>query len=83
MRTLRLANAAALTLALTAPAARATDYGAYLASQFATSQGRMDIAASQMMTALNADPSSTDLQKDAFALALLAGLPDAARLGIG
>jgi tetratricopeptide (TPR) repeat protein len=80
MRTLRLANAAALTLALTAPAARATDYGAYLASQFATSQGRMDIAASQMMTALNADPSSTDLQKDAFALALLAGLPDAARL---
>jgi tetratricopeptide (TPR) repeat protein len=68
------------TLALVAPAARASNYGAYLAAQFATSQGQLDLAARGMLTALDADPSAAELQRDAFALALLAGLPDAARL---
>ncbi len=77
MKTLPLAAA---LLAFAAPAARATDFGAYLASQFATSQGRLDLAAHNMMAALDADPSSVELQKDAFALALLAGMPDAVHL---
>jgi tetratricopeptide (TPR) repeat protein len=68
------------TLALAAPAAHASNYGAYLAAQFATSQGQLDLAARGMLTALDADPSAAELQRDAFALALLAGLPDAARL---
>jgi tetratricopeptide (TPR) repeat protein len=60
--------------------AQAADYGAFLTSQFAASQGRMDLAASQIMTALGADPGSQELQRDAFALTLLAGRPDAATL---
>jgi tetratricopeptide (TPR) repeat protein len=63
--------------------AQAADYGAYLTSQFAASQGRLDLAASQIMTALGADPGSQELQRDAFALSLLAGRPDAATLAEG
>ena len=69
-----------LATALSAPAARAADFGAYLASQFAASQGRIGLAANQIDLALNADPSSLELQKDAFGLALLAGHPDVERL---
>jgi tetratricopeptide (TPR) repeat protein len=67
-------------LLLLSGTAQAADYGAFLTSQFATSQGRLDIAASQILTALAADPGSIELQKDAFALAVLAGRPDAAAL---
>ena len=69
----------ALCLALLAPAAaKAADYGAFLDAQFAASQGLVDMAASRMISALRADPSSLELQNDTFALALLAGRPDAA-----
>jgi tetratricopeptide (TPR) repeat protein len=80
MNKIHLGCTLASFLALAAPAAHASNYGAFLASQFATSQGRMDIAARGMLTALDADPSSSELQKDAFGLAFLAGLPDAVRL---
>ncbi len=63
-----------------APAAHAADFGAYLASQFAASQGQIGLAASQIGVALDADPSSLQLQKDAFGLGLLAGAPDVDRL---
>jgi tetratricopeptide (TPR) repeat protein len=67
----------AATLLLPA-AAQAADYGAFLDAQFAASQGLVDMAAGRMIMALRADPSSAQLQSDAFALALLAGRPDAA-----
>ena len=60
--------------------AQAADYGAYLTSQFAASQGRLGLAASQIMVALGADPGSIELQHDAFALTLLAGDPEATTL---
>jgi tetratricopeptide (TPR) repeat protein len=71
---------AALLLAALLPAsvARAADYGAFLDAQFAASQGLIDMAAGRMIMALRADPSSVQLQSDTFALALLAGRPDAA-----
>jgi tetratricopeptide (TPR) repeat protein len=70
----------ALILAALLPtaAARAADYGAFLDAQFAASQGLIDMAAGRMIMALRADPSSVQLQSDTFALALLAGRPDAA-----
>jgi tetratricopeptide (TPR) repeat protein len=70
----------ALCATLLAPAAaKAADYGAFLDAQFAASQGLIDMAAGRMVMALRADPSSAELQGDTFALALLAGRPDAAR----
>ena len=74
----------ALCLAILAPAAaRAADYGAFLDAQFAASQGLVDMAASRMISALRADPSSLELHNDTFALALLAGRPDAATYAAG
>jgi tetratricopeptide (TPR) repeat protein len=60
--------------------AQAADYGAFLTSQFAASQGRIGIAAHEILTALAADNGNIELQKDAFALAVLAGRPEAADL---
>jgi tetratricopeptide (TPR) repeat protein len=70
----------AAALLLLSTTAHAADYGAYLASQFAASQGHIDIAARDIVAALDADPSSPELQKDAFGLSLLAGLPEADHL---
>jgi len=70
-------------LLLLSGTAQAADYGAFLTSQFATTQGRIDIAASEILAALAADPGSIELQKDAFALAVLAGRPEAATLAAG
>jgi tetratricopeptide (TPR) repeat protein len=73
MRTL----AVAACLALFATRAGAADYAAYLTGQFAASQGDIDLAASQMLLALGADPANPALQKDAFALSLMAGRHEA------
>ncbi len=72
-----LLRAAALAALLASTAAQAADYGAFLTSQFAARQGDMDLAASQILSALGADPANPALQRDAFALALLAGRPEA------
>ncbi len=64
-------------LVLIATGAHAADYGAYLASQFAVSQGDIDLAASQIVTALGSDPNNPTLEKDAFALSLMAGRKEA------
>ncbi len=69
-----------IALLLLAPAARATDFGAFLAGQFAASQGDFGAAATDMMDALDADPGSAALRRDAFTLSLLAGRPEAASL---
>ena len=68
-----------LALLLTAPAAHAADYGAFLAGQFAAAEGNVGLAATRMRTALDADPGSNALKRDAFTLSLLAG-SDAAEL---
>jgi tetratricopeptide (TPR) repeat protein len=60
--------------------AQAADYGAFLSSQFAASQGRLDLAARDILSALESDPGNVELQSDAFALALLAGHSGVARL---
>ncbi len=84
MKTLRPALHATLCLAMLAPAAaKAADYGAFLDAQFAASQGLVDMAASRMISALRADPSSVELHNDTFALALLAGRADAATYAEG
>jgi tetratricopeptide (TPR) repeat protein len=67
-------------LLLLTSTAHAGDFGAYLTSQFAASQGHIGLAATEMAAALNADPSSLELQKDAFGLSLLAGRPDVEKL---
>jgi predicted Zn-dependent protease len=64
-------------LVLIATGANAADYGAYLTSQFAASQGDIDLAASQIVTALGADPANPTLERDAFALSLMAGRKEA------
>jgi tetratricopeptide (TPR) repeat protein len=71
---------AALVALLAAQApigARAADFGAFLTARFAAGHGKLDLAASQILTALGSDPSNIELQKDAFGLALLAGRPEA------
>jgi len=70
-------RAAALATLLASTAAQAADYGAFLTSQFAARQGDLNLAASEILSALGADPANPALQKDAFALALLAGRPEA------
>jgi tetratricopeptide (TPR) repeat protein len=67
----------AACLALLTTSAGAADYGAYLTSRFAADQGDIDLAASQILTALGADPANPALQKDAFTLSLLAGRKEA------
>ncbi|HTZ69025.1 MAG TPA: tetratricopeptide repeat protein [Acetobacteraceae bacterium] len=76
MRRMKLAHIAAL-LALLAPGAHAADYGAYLTAQFAADRGDSGFAASEILAALGADPSNPALQKDAFALSLMAGRKEA------
>ena len=71
---------AALLLSFLPAMAQAANYGAFLDAQYAASQGRMGIAASSILAALNADPDNNELQRDAFGLTLLAGRPEAARL---
>ncbi len=71
---------AALLLSFLPTMAQAANYGAFLDAQYAASQGRMGIAASSILAALNADPDNNELQRDAFGLTLLAGRPEAARL---
>jgi tetratricopeptide (TPR) repeat protein len=71
---------AALLLTLLPGLAHAADYGAYLDAQYAASVGRMDLAASNILAALEADPGNVALQQDAFGLSLLAGRPEAARI---
>lgn len=66
-----------LAFLLLATSARAADYSAYLSSQFAASQGDIDLAASQILTALGSDPANPGLKRDAFALSLLAGRKEA------
>ena len=70
----------ALLLTLLPCLAQAADYGAYLGAQYAASQGEMDVAARSILASLRADPDNAALQRDAFGLTLLAGLPDAARM---
>jgi len=70
----------AALLALFATSAQASDFAAFLTARFAASQGNLDLAASQIMTALGSDPANLELQKDAFGLALLAGRPEAEQL---
>lgn len=55
-------------------------FGAFLASRFAAREGEANEAANAMIRASDADPSNATLRRDAFALALMAELPDAARL---
>jgi tetratricopeptide (TPR) repeat protein len=74
---MNLLRTAALATLLSCTAARAADYGAFLTSQFAARQGDLNLAASEILSALGADPANPSLQKDAFALALLAGRPEA------
>lgn len=69
-----------LALCLAAPGAAAADYGDYLASQFAASEGDPSLAATRMLAALAADPGNAQLRHDAFTLALLAGRPEAESL---
>ena len=64
-------------LLLFSTSANAADYAAFLTGQFAASQGRMDLAATDILDALGADPANPALQKDAFALSLLAGRKEA------
>jgi len=71
---------AALLLTLLPGLAHAANYGAYLDAQHAAAAGRMDLAASNILAALEADPSNPALQQDAFGLSLLAGRPEAARI---
>ena len=77
-----LVTAALVTAALAAAprSARAADYGAFLDAQYAASQGHLHRAGEFILAALNADPDNVDLQKDAFALTLLSGRPEAAHL---
>jgi tetratricopeptide (TPR) repeat protein len=70
----------AALLALLSTSAHAADFAAFLTARFAASQGNLDLAASQIMTALGSDPANLELQKDAFGLALLAGRPEAEQL---
>jgi tetratricopeptide (TPR) repeat protein len=71
-------HALALLLATAAtPAAASPDYGAFLSSELAASQGDLDLAANQILTALGADPNSPTLQRDAFVISLLAGRHEA------
>jgi predicted Zn-dependent protease len=72
-----LTTALALIATFVGSGANAADYGAYLASQFAASQGDIDLAASQIVAALGADPANPTLAKDAFALSLMAGRKEA------
>jgi predicted Zn-dependent protease len=67
----------AAALLLFSTSASAADYAAFLTGQFAASQGRMDLAATDILTALGADPGNPALQKDAFALSLMAGRKEA------
>lgn len=71
---------AAFAALLAAVPAHAQDFGAFLTARFAAGHGNMDLAASQILTALGADPANLQLQKDAFGLALLAGRPEAETL---
>lgn len=78
---------AALLLTVLAPGmaprlAHAVDYGAFLGAQYAASNGQLDVAASDILTALDADPDNSELKRDAFGLSLLAGRPEAAHLAI-
>jgi hypothetical protein len=66
-----------LPFLLLTTSASAADYAAYLTGQFAASRGDIDTAASQILTALGADPADPVLQKDAFALSLMAGRKEA------
>ena len=59
---------AALLLSFLPAMAQAANYGAFLDAQYAASQGRMGIAASSILAALNADPDNNELQRDAFGL---------------
>jgi hypothetical protein len=71
---------AAFLLTLVPALAQAADYGAFLTAQYAASQGHLDVASTGILAALGADPDNTELQRDAFGLALLAGRPEAAHL---
>ena len=54
--------------------------GAFLTGRFAAGQNDLDFAAQQFLRALEADPSSIELQQQAFMAALLAGRPEAVSL---
>ena len=71
---------AACLFALATPA-WAGDYGAFLSSQVAAAEGNLPRAAEDILRALKADPANEQLQRDAFAITLLAGRPEAARIG--
>jgi len=55
-------------------------FGAFLDARFASSEGRLDIAAAAFLRALDSDPRNVDLIQPAFVAALLAGRPEAIRL---
>jgi Flp pilus assembly protein TadD len=72
---------ATLMLLTAAAPAFAGDYGAYLAAQVAAEDGDLARSAEQIVRALKADPGNEELQRDAFAITLLAGRPEAAKIG--
>ena len=74
MKTLSLA----LALAALAPAAYAQNPAAFLVAEFAAHQGDVKFAAARMQDALAADPTSTRLRGETFALDLLARAPGTA-----
>jgi tetratricopeptide (TPR) repeat protein len=70
----------AVLLLGSAASAHAQNPGAFLAAEFASHHGDLQLAANRMQDALAADPDSSELRNDAFVLSLLARSPDAATL---
>ncbi|MGH7212991.1 MAG: hypothetical protein ACREF1_16205, partial [Acetobacteraceae bacterium] len=62
------------------PGATPNRFGAFLAGDFAVSEGDMATAAGDFLAALAADPQNPDLTRHAFLAALMSDRPEAVEL---